>query len=375
MRQIWQRAIESEGKDSTRYRGFDPKCYVQNPLRSRTVASNGEPEKKRDAQYEQRELWMDCMKTFATFIQNYEVLGTQPVIKVALIDDGVDSYFDDLDQSIKEGQSYSLRDRDLGLWNPYYHSANGHGTVMAMLIRQMCPKVQLYVAKLNEIATQDTNQITASSAVKAINWAREMGVHIISMSWSIDKITNQNDARDLQKAVDDAIAAGILLFCASDDQGNSRPEDVDTYPGKCNAQRIFRIGAATRAGHQGEWVRGVHYILPGEKDQLIPSFGDQLSGHEPRTASSLATALGSGLAALILYCAALNDKSDFELLKTQEKMNAAFKNLCKSQLTGNQYLHVREVFGKYLPKGGVGDDEETENKKAIEQIVSHLLRE
>ncbi|KAF2714966.1 hypothetical protein K504DRAFT_15144 [Pleomassaria siparia CBS 279.74] len=159
-----------------------------------------------------------------------------------------------------------------------------------------------------------------------------MGVHIISMSWSIDNI-DPKDARDLQTAIDTAISAGILLFCASDDQGNSRPEDSETYPARCNPSALFRIGVATRSGSQSEWARRVDFILPGQKEQLIPSVGEQLSSREPRTASSLATALGSGIAALILYCATLNRKEDFDDLRTQSKMKAAFKNLCKSHQT------------------------------------------
>ncbi|KAF2729240.1 hypothetical protein EJ04DRAFT_556217 [Polyplosphaeria fusca] len=378
MQQIWEDAWKKESRGSDAYSGrvkkLEVKCAVESAPRTRKTIASGDAEKKYDPQHELRELWMECMKAFANFIQNYEPAnGPQPVIKIALIDDGVDSTYNELNLSIKEGQSYSIRDKELGLWNPYYHSANGHGTVMACLIRQMCPKAELYVAKLNEVATQGKVQITAASAVKAINWAREMGVNIISMSWSIDKITNTADARDLQKAIEDAIGAGILLFCASDDQGNSRPEDSETYPARINPLRIFRVGAATRSGMQAEWVRGVDYILPGERDQLIPFFGEQLSSHEPRTASSLATALASGLAALMLYCAMLDNKNNYEALRTQEKMNGAFKNLCKSH-PGNQYLHVSEVFGEYLPKGSVGDVEETENRRAIEQVVAHLLR-
>lgn len=192
------------------------------------------------------------------------------------------------------------------------------------------------------------------------------------MSWSIDEISD-SDASMLQEAVNGAIKDNILLFCASDDQGNSRPEDVSSYPAKCDPLRIFRIGAATRSGHQGEWVRGADYILPGEKEQLIPSYEDPLSGREPREASSLATALASGLAALILYCAALKGETGFQLLKTQPKMDGAFKNMCKSQISGNQYPHVSEVFARYLPKGVV--DDETEKKRVIEQVVAHLLRD
>jgi hypothetical protein len=201
-----------------------------------------------------------------------------------------------------------------------------------------------------------------------------MDVNIISMSWSIDKSTNSTDFNDLQLAVEAAIKAGILLFCASDDQGTSRPEHSEPYPARIDPLHIFRIGAATRTGMQADRVRGVDYILPGEKDQLVPFFGEQFSSHEPRTASSLATALASGLAALILYCGAIvEDKKKYELLKTQEKMNGAFKNLCKSH-PGSRYLLVTEVFGEYLPKGSVGEAGETENRRAIESVVAHLLR-
>lgn len=199
-----------------------------------------------------------------------------------------------------------------------------------------------------------------------------MRVHVISMSWSIEKISAK-DAGDLQTAVERAIADGILLFCASDDQGNNRPDESETYPARCNPSAVFRIGAATRSGIQSEWVRRVDYILPGEKEQLIPSIGDQLSSHDARTASSLATALGSGIAALILHCAALNNKEDFQALRKWERMNNAFKNLCKSHQTANNYLHVREVFGKYLPKGG--SDEDEQSRRAIADIVSYLMRE
>jgi hypothetical protein len=33
---------------------------------------------------------------------------------------------------------------------PFYHSAAGHGTAMAKLIKRICPRVELHVAKLGQ---------------------------------------------------------------------------------------------------------------------------------------------------------------------------------------------------------------------------------
>lgn len=96
------------------------------------------------------------MESFGNFIVNYPVTP-QEKIKVALIDDGVDPAFNDLGSNISEG--LSLDKRATGLCSGYYQSSGGHGTIMACLIRLVCPKVQLYVVKLDE-------KLTAASAAK-----------------------------------------------------------------------------------------------------------------------------------------------------------------------------------------------------------------
>jgi subtilisin family serine protease len=104
------------------------------------------------------------MRTFADFIRNYRSAVDQVDVRVALIDDGVDAAYQHLSKNIVRGETYSRRNPDL--YNAYYQSTNGHGTVMACLIRQMCPKVKLYVAKLDEKPTDDGMQITTASAAK-----------------------------------------------------------------------------------------------------------------------------------------------------------------------------------------------------------------
>jgi Subtilase family len=112
------------------------------------------------------------MEKFAGFIRSYRDVTTDtypnqtfPRIKVALIDDGVDGLNAELSRSIDAGQTFSERTKHN--YNSYFTSSKGHGTIMAMLIRKICPNVRLYVAKLNEENTgRNTFSITASSAVK-----------------------------------------------------------------------------------------------------------------------------------------------------------------------------------------------------------------
>ena len=72
-------------------------------------------------------------------------------MKVALIDDGIRSNYDDLDDNIEQGMTFMSSNQNsvLRFAQNYNTSIYGHGTVMAYYIRRVCPKVRLYVAKLD----------------------------------------------------------------------------------------------------------------------------------------------------------------------------------------------------------------------------------
>jgi hypothetical protein len=113
-----------------------------------------------------RQQWLVCMEKFAVFVRNYEDPWQPdlkpPEIKVALIDDGVDTAHASLSCIIADGKSFSQKSN--GQYNSYYKSSRGHGTIMATLIRKICPGVKLYVARLNEERTNNGFEITAASA-------------------------------------------------------------------------------------------------------------------------------------------------------------------------------------------------------------------
>jgi hypothetical protein len=108
------------------------------------------------------------MDKFAGFITNVPPSIDRGLreVRVALIDDGIDKLQGRFGDSIIDGVSFytSLERFDT---KPYYFSSSGHGTLMARLIRRVCPKVHLYVARLDEGQSFDgSRQPTADSAAK-----------------------------------------------------------------------------------------------------------------------------------------------------------------------------------------------------------------
>ena len=138
-----------------------------------------------------RERWLRCMDDFAQTLKKYlnnrladrsSPLKSSQHIKVAIIDDGVDADRDDIGRNIVDGETFY--DNKKGHWPGYYQSNHGHGHLMACLVRQLCPKVCLYIAKLNELWSDGKPQITADSAAKV---RRILLLVTTSLYWRLPK--------------------------------------------------------------------------------------------------------------------------------------------------------------------------------------------
>jgi hypothetical protein len=288
-------------------------------------------------------------------------------IRVALIDDGVD--VKDLDYTILGGRTFCTRDEEENLIHPYYVSRAGHGTIMARYIQSMCPAAQFYVLRLEDHAhptEENVREITARSAAQAIRAAIRMKVHIISMSWTIDPPDDETERRDLDNAIVEAANEDILMFCSASDRG---AKQTATYPSKAAPNKIFTIGAASAWGAADPWVGSLSSIdltFPGDKVDLVSGVTDGASAPDIKQASgsSVATALGAGLAALILYCvqvryaiatdadAKAKARSDFEKLRKHENMLRAIKAIGTSEKSNHKFVEVWDVFGKMVAARG-----------------------
>lgn len=127
-----------------------------------------------------RNTWLEVVADFQVFIANIPDSIRQKQaerfgpIRVAILDDGVDTFADALYGKIVGGHSFCKTGRfsDFGE-SIYFSSAKGHGTAMAKLVCWVCSEACLEVVKLDGAAY---GQPTAESAAEAINWAVMRGV-------------------------------------------------------------------------------------------------------------------------------------------------------------------------------------------------------
>jgi hypothetical protein len=190
------------------------------------------------------------------------------------------------------------------------------------------------------------------------------------MSWTIEK-PEEPALQDLQYAVSSALGAGILMFCASNDQGDLTGIP---YPACIDEKRIFRIGSATALGHlDGKTQKNVMFIAPGGSEPKAvvtqrqqqhqagnAAGGDDLGFASPLSGSSIATARCVGLAALILQCVMLRHPT-CPKAKVREPwiMRGMFERLTKvkeGDVVDGKYLRVWGVFEEARQSAQLGKD-------------------
>lgn len=291
-----------------------------------------------------------------------------PGVKVAIIDDGINASQFDNHTSIAGGTSFQCHhnrpDRPLDYWA----STGTHGTEMAKMVQRICPVAELYIIRLGEgTGERGTRQIKAETAIKvretnpcadmefnwdrpsgtdkcthtkAIEWATNAGVSIISMSWSISrKSVTQETYHDFDSCIRNAYDQGISMFCSATDQGQTKEASSDTYMPAVFGDPL-KIGAATPEG--GKWSftgsQKVDFYLPGVDIPVT----DKAGVVSFEQGSSFATAIAAGLAALLQYCigCAVRDDTTTPDLRTDD-MKHAFHKLCS---THREIPEVGEFF-------------------------------
>ncbi|KAG9237404.1 hypothetical protein BJ875DRAFT_453856 [Amylocarpus encephaloides] len=319
--------------------------------------------------------WLTCMDEFREMIQNVwswsmkqklqQQNDLQKPVEIALIDDGIDVLQPRLRGKISDGKSFDFGDKGANRIRSHWISERGHGTVMAKNIARICPMAKIYVIKLETHFDhkEQKSRIGARSAADAIDAAVDRKVQIISMSWTIAQPSTSDEKERLDTAIRRAISAGILLFCSSADKGLHQDND---YPAASNPSKMFRIGAAKANGNAWDWVPNItnlDFIIPGHEVAEKALLDDDPSQtFQPQTGSSVATALGAGLAALIICCvqlAAIHTQmnqqvdtptavtvSDLREVKRHDGMKAAFGAIGTSMESQNKFVEVWRVFDK-----------------------------
>lgn len=203
------------------------------------------------------------------------------------------------------------------------------------------------------------------------------------MSWTIYETNsgkNQSFLKDLEDVLHKAASRGILLYCSGEDKGQYENSERP-FPASISSKKIKKVGSAGTYGEKSKFVNieNVDYLLPGEI---------AISDEQVERGSSAATALASGLAALILWCAEVHQVTqkqtetlartpnqsqlqvDFDFLK-DGRMNALFDAL----KTPSKLVNIVQIL-KNARKNTKDKDLAGELVKLCKKTVpQHLWRE
>lgn len=208
-----------------------------------------------------------------------------------------------------------------------------------------------------------------NTTLQAIDWAVNCEVDIISMSWTFQRTEDNKSIldKDLEKAIARASSKDILMFCSTGDKG--RHANDDTYPACLPS--VFKIGAAKASGNEAEWTESSsHFTFPGEDLRAETPTYIESKRNSPVSGSSLATALASGLAALMLYCIDITD--DSLKLRENARKHTAMERAFKRMTNKNEQPRYIRAWEHLKPK--FKDLPEGEGKKELKHAMEELFK-
>jgi thermitase len=203
------------------------------------------------------------------------------------VDDDGNGFVDDI-----YGYDFAYNDGD-----PY--DGDGHGTHCAGVIGAahndkgmmgVMAHVKLVAIKFLD----DDGNGDDLNAIKAIDYAIQRGVKVISNSWGGD-----HNLRAMEEAIDAANRAGIVFVVAAGNEGRDNDKNP-TYPANYLVPNIISVGAHDSYGDLSEFSNygknTVHVLAPGT-DIVSTFIGDS---YESLSGTSMATPQVSGIVGLLL---------------------------------------------------------------------------
>lgn len=180
-------------------------------------------------------------------------------VKVAVMDSGVD-----VSEDVNVVERVNLVDDEKYI-APFYEDITGHGTSIAGIISDINPKAELYSVRVLD----SSNTAKLDRVIEGIYWCIDHDIDIINMSFG----TKQRSTA-LEKAVNAAYDAGILLVSAAGNGGNE--ENVE-YPAAY--EKVIAVGSVDKnAVLTDESATGeeVELVAPGSQILTDGAFGGSL---------------------------------------------------------------------------------------------------
>ncbi|KAI1128238.1 peptidase S8/S53 domain-containing protein [Nemania abortiva] len=227
------------------------------------------------------------------------------IVNVAVIDTGVDP--DSIQCHEISGASFVSSESGESPWWFSYHP---HGTQMAKVITELNPHCRLLVAKVGD----SVMDMTVDRMIQAIRWAVKSKADIISVSAAFFKSNTH-----LQIAIRDAIQADIVVIASTAGEGHLQEE---AFP--ANYPEVLKIAATDYRGREtAESLQNkADFMLPGDNIVAKTTFLGSDNPTDEVSGTSVATAIASGVASLVLAChrLSLSKQQSPELWRTHNKL-------------------------------------------------------
>ena len=225
--------------------------------------------------------------------------GSKNVL-LAVIDTGVDYRHKNLAPNAVPG--YDFRDNDADPMDQTSAQNPGHGTHCAGIvgatglveggISGLSPEVS--IMPLRFLGADGSGSL--EGGIKAIDYAIEKGVQVISASWGAS--VPLSTAKPLVEAIERAEKAGIIFVTAAANDGKNN-DKTDVYPANAGTPNMITVAASNSSDAKPSWSNygkaKVHVAAPGDAIMsTVP--GDKYSN---MSGTSMATPLVAGLVAFL----------------------------------------------------------------------------
>jgi membrane-anchored mycosin MYCP len=220
-------------------------------------------------------------------------------VRVAVIDSGVDATHPQLRDRVGRGDDFLHGDPD------GRQDCKGHGTAVASLIaarpaagtgfQGLAPDAEIIPIRISEQEEIDGKAVgdrgSPAQFAQAIDFAVDQDVQVINLS-----LVMTGDSAVVHRAVDRAIAAGVVVVAAAGNRGN--PQDDNPKPFPAAYDGVIGVGAVTTAGTRASYSqRGTYVDLVAIGDRVTAAA--PAGGHTLVAGTSFATPFVAATAALI----------------------------------------------------------------------------